>query len=368
MSGLLPVERPARLELRRVRVPLVTPFESSHGTESDRHAIVVTAVAEDGLVGWGECDALRHPTYTSEWQDGAFAILVDHLAPAALAGVPSGVRGHPMAAAAVHTAMVDLALRRAGRPLVQALGATPRSVPSTAVVGVAASLDALVAAVATRVERGHPMVKLKVGPGWAVDPVTALRSTWPDLALAVDANGSFVPGEHDPVIQRLDRCGLVYVEQPYAPGDLVDHVDLAARSSTLVALDESAASVDHLRAAVRLGFRGAINLKPARLGGLDETVRAHALVTEWGLEAWCGGMLELGVGRAAALAVAAMPGCGLPCDLGPSASYVAHDIAPAVELSATGELAVPSAPGVGVDPDVERLDAVTVERRALGGP
>ncbi|MGY6500223.1 MAG: o-succinylbenzoate synthase [Acidimicrobiales bacterium] len=367
MSGPLPVERPATVELHRVRMPLVTALQSAHGSEAERSVVVVAATADDGLVGWGECDALERPTYTGEWQDGAFRVLEQYLAPAAVSGGDAGVRGHPMAAAAVHTATVDLALRRRGDSLASAMGATSSAVGSTAVVGIAGSIDDLLVAVAERVASGHPMVKLKLRPGWDVDPVTAVRSTWPDLALAADANGTFDVDAHATVLDRLDRAGLCYLEQPFAPGDLVEHATASRRWSTPVALDESIASRHDLRSAIALGFQGAVNLKPARLGGLDEARLCHDLIVDSGLVAWCGGMLELGIGRAAALAVAALPGCELPTDLGPSTNYVERDLVPDQMLTSTGQLSVPTGPGLGVDPDRDRLAEFTVERRVVRG-
>lgn len=356
----LPRSRPDALELVRVAVPLPRPFRSAHGVEAVRRAVLVRAVGADGVEGWGECSALARPTYTGEWHDGAWLVLRHELAPAVVAGRDHGVRGHPMAVAAVEGALVDLALRRAGRSLAAALGATRHRVDTTAVVDLATGVDELLERVAAAVALGHRSVKLKVRPGADVGPLRAVRSTWPALAVAADANGAYA-GDPDAVL-ALDRLGLAYLEQPLDPDDLVGHAALTRRLTTPVALDESVPSPGAVAAALALGAADVVNLKPARLGGLAAAVEAHRLLVEAGVPAFVGGLLELGVGRATALAVAGLPGCTLPTDLGPSSRYVDDDLTPPFELGPDATLGVPTGAGIGVVPRPARLDEVAVER------
>ena len=367
MDELFPSGRLERIELVRVCVPLVDPMVSAHGVEHDRWSILVRAVGVDGVEGWGECPALAAPTYTHEWHEGAWMVLLHHLAPAALAGRAAGVRGHPMATAALEGALIDLELRRRGTSLAEAIGAVRSSVPSCAVLGVGSGVDEVVAAVERRLAAGVRAVKLKIRPGWDLEPLEAVRDRWPDLWLAADANGSY-EGVGVGGLSHLDDLGLAYLEQPLAPDDLVGTGRAAAELSTPIALDESATGLGAVAAALALGPVGAVNLKPARLGGIVACLDLHEMLVGRGVAMWCGGMLELGIGRAAALAVAALPGCGLPTDLGPSSAYVAADITTVpVELDDQGALAVPDGPGIGREPDPDRLEDVTVARRTIGG-
>jgi O-succinylbenzoate synthase len=52
------------IELRRVRLPLVSPFRTPLGTESVREALLVRVESDDGD-GWGECVAGSDPLYCS---------------------------------------------------------------------------------------------------------------------------------------------------------------------------------------------------------------------------------------------------------------------------------------------------------------
>ncbi|MBK5223140.1 MAG: o-succinylbenzoate synthase [Acidimicrobiia bacterium] len=365
--------RPVEIELRRLEVPLVEPIVAAHGTESVRRVVVVRATADDGIDGWGECDALARPTYTSEWHEGAWLVLRDLLAPAAVAGIDAGVTGHPMAMAAIEGALVDLRLRREGRSLAVELGASRRRIHSRAVLGMVgngvggdmsgpSAIDQLLAAVAERLADGHRSVKLKVRPGWDLEPLSAVRATWPDLDLAADANGSYRAGVDDDHLVGLDRLELAYLEQPLSAADLIGHAALRRRIATPVALDESITGPESLRIALDLGALDVVNVKPARVGGIGPSTSLHRVVVDHGIGAFCGGMYELGIGRSVALAVAAMPGFGSPADLGPTRRYVATDITPPLDLDREGSLAVPAGPGVGPVPDARRLDEVTVER------
>lgn len=387
------------LVLHRVVVPSVSSFAAAHGTTADRDVVLVSTAMADrpDVVGWGECPSLSTGGYVGADTDGAWAWLVGGGA-AAVATSAEG-RGAPvpqaqaMAAGAVRDALRDLGARRSGRsvldPVVaERLGPDP-SLPHGVVVGLAPSIDGLLAEVGAAVALGAALVKLKVVPGGAAAAVGAVRTAWPDLALAVDANGSFSsddPGERAELAGLAD-AGLWYVEQPWTPDDWHAHHRRWPATAPPVALDESvveAADVTWVAA----GGRGRIvNVKPARLGGAAAALAAAAELVEAGIDVFVGGMLETGVGRATALGVAATvatvmtgdrlgPRAGnlagtdpwvaraapLPTDLGPSARYLIDDLAGPVLAAGPGRVLVPVGPGIGVAPDPGRLAEVTVDR------
>jgi len=121
------------IELVRVQLPLRHAHRAAHGTEAVRDLILVGAAFDDGTVGWGECSALARPTYTSEHTAGAWLVLRDEVAPAVFAGRAPQVVGHPMASAAVLTALTDAVLKRAERSLATELAAAHGTNPLTAV-------------------------------------------------------------------------------------------------------------------------------------------------------------------------------------------------------------------------------------------
>ena len=352
------------MELRRVRMRLVAPFRSSEGVQHERDVLLVHVLSADGE-GWGECAALPEPTYTAEYTDGAADVLRRHLVPRLLAGADvdalDEVQGHPMAKAALRTAVLDAELRAAGTSLAQHLGAVRTRVPAGVAVGIPESRDAaeLVRTVSGHVERGYHRVKLKIEPGWDVEPVAAVRGAHPDLPLWVDANGAYARDPH--ALAALDPFALDCIEQPLAVDDLVGHARLAVSMATPVALDESIPSSAAAQTAFAVGACGLVSVKPGRVGGLHEAKRIHDL----GHPAWVGGMLETGIGRAAALALAALPGFTLAGELSASDRYYAEDLTEPFVLGPDGCLAVPDGPGIGVVPDPSALARRTVHLETL---
>jgi O-succinylbenzoate synthase len=349
-----------------VRLPLAIPLQSAASHRSERTVLLVHVIAREAE-GWAECVVEVEPTYAPEFLEAAVLVLRHHLLPRAWAG-PIGdvqalgphldaVRGHPMARASLELAILDAQLRAADRSLASWLGATAAAVPVGAALGLhddpadlLREADAALAAAAAR-------LRVKVSPGHAATPLLALRAhVGADVLLQADANGSFRfdDATHLAELERLDDVGLACLEQPFAPDDLVSHARLAARLATPVCLDEPITSIGALEAAVALGACGILCLKPARVGGWLAARAIHDRCTELGLPVWIGGMLETGIGRAANLAVAALPGMALPPDLDPRGRF--HpDLADPRLPGSDGLVTVPTGPGTGAVPDPELL-------------
>jgi O-succinylbenzoate synthase len=358
------------IELRTVRMPLAQPFTTAHGTRRGRDVVIIRALVADGPDGWAECVAEPEPTYWPEYTAGARHVLEHHLVPRLLAGRSlREVQGHHMAKAALEVATLDAGLRAEGRSVASFLGATRPVVPTGIALGLAPSIDRLVERARYWRELGHRSFKLKVTPAWHTEPVQAVRDAVGDeVALLVDANGSFRSDDPDHLATLRwladPVLDLVAVEQPFPADDLLGHAALARQVDTRICLDESIGSVRDVEVALALDACRAVNLKVGRVGGLLETRRIHARCREAGVALRCGGMLETGLGRALNLAVAALPGCTLPPDLAPSARYFTTDRTTPSEAP-NGTMIVPEAPGLGVEPLPEVLDAMTIDRRTL---
>jgi o-succinylbenzoate synthase len=215
-------------------------------------------------------------------------------------------------------------------------------------------------------DAGYVRIKLKIEPGWDVEPVRAVRERFgDDLLLQVDANTAYTLADARH-LARLDPFDLLLIEQPLPEDDVLGHAQLARAVRTPICLDESITSARTAAAAISLGACAIVNVKPARVGGYLEARRVHDVCAAHGVPVWCGGMLETGLGRAANVALAALPNFTLPGDTSASDRYYATDITAPFEL-ADGYLPVPTGPGLGVLPDAGRLAEVTtaVEELAL---
>jgi O-succinylbenzoate synthase len=356
-------------ELRRLGMPLVGPFRTSFGTETDRDILLVRVSTSDGPDGWGECVAPAGPLYSSEYVDGVIDVIRRFLAPMLfnaargvtaeqVAGVLEPVRGHRMAKAALEMALLDAQLRARGESFGAYLGAARDRVPCGVSVGIMDSIPQLLDAVAGYLEQGYLRVKLKIEPGWDVAPVRAVRERFGDIPLQVDANAAYTLADAR-TLARLDDFDLLLIEQPLAEEDIREHAELARLLRTPICLDESIVSAKAAADAIALRAARVVNVKPGRVGGYLEARRVHDVCRAHGIAVWCGGMLETGVGRAANVALAALPGFTLPGDTSASDRYYARDVTPPFVLD-SGHLAVPTGPGLGVEPLPDALAEFTV--------
>jgi O-succinylbenzoate synthase len=355
------------VELRLVGLPLVRPFRTSFGAQTEKLCIMARVIT-DRAEGWGECVADIEPGFSEEFNDATWLVMERFLIPAIfragpvraedLALVMRGVRGHPMAKATLVDAVLDAELRAEDRSLAAYLGADADRVACGVSVGIAPSVEQLLQQVDGYLAEGYRRIKLKIEPGTDVERVRAVREAHPDILLSVDANAAYSPDDAE-TFRALDDLRLLMIEQPLHHDDLVEHAKLQRLIRTDLCLDESIRSAADARAALELGACRVVNVKQGRVGGLLEARRVHDVCREVGAPVWCGGMLETGVGRAANLALAALPGFTLPGDTSASRRYFHEDLTEPFEMAPDGTMAVPTGPGIGVEPRADRLAAST---------
>ena len=241
------------VELRRVAMPLVSPFRTSFGTQTTRDVLLLRVVTDEAE-GWGECVAMAAPLYSSEYVDGAADVLRRFLVPAlAAAGAVDASSGRhassrrsratgwprPRSRWASSTPSCAPRAARSRREL----GAVHDRVPCGVSVGIMDDLGQLLDAVAGYLDEGYVRIKLKIEPGWDVEPVRAVRERFgDDVLLQVDANTAYTLADARH-LARLDPFDLLLIEQPLAEDDLLGHAELA-RLITHAGLP---GRVDHLR-------------------------------------------------------------------------------------------------------------------------
>ena len=359
------------IELRHVRMRLREPFETSFGVEIDRDCIILR-VESEGTTGWGECVAGITPGYSYETTKTAWHILSEFYVPTVLGREVADVedyhrrlgafKGHNLARAGLEMALWDLIGKMQGKALATILGGVAERVPVGVSIGIQPDPSALVDAVGRYVEAGYRRVKIKIKPGRDVGEVEAVRKSFPELPLQVDANSAYTL-EDVAIFEELDDHQLLLIEQPLAEDDLLDHSRLQARLQTPICLDESILSARHARQALQIDACRVINIKAGRVSGLLEGLAVHDLCYQAGVPVWCGGMLETGIGRAANLALASLPGFTLPGDISASDRYYAEDIAePRFTLNPDSTIDVPTGSGLGVEVVSDALDRVTLHR------
>lgn len=366
LSTLPPVEigdTTGFVRLRRRELDLVQPVVASHGEHRSRRILVVEVGTGESR-GWGECGAPDDASYTGETADAAATFLAD-VSPAALAGRSSltatmvrslvnaidsdACSRHPMAVAALETAVLDAQLRAARTAFESLFGTTPkRAAAAGATLGNVASntadassmIDLVVRHALEAVSAGYSRLKLKIGPGLrTTELVRQLRAVVAgDVVLLGDANGSY--GNDDVRhVASLGDLGLDIVEQPFAPHDTASHQALVSTGTIRVALDEGVRSAADALDALANHECTDVTLKPARFGYLA-CLEALDKLADHGAGAWIGGMFDSGVARWANVRLASHPSVTLASDIGASDRYWVHDLSEPVTANA-GLVAVP---------------------------
>ncbi|WP_377888073.1 o-succinylbenzoate synthase [Alkalihalobacillus sp. R86527] len=359
--------------LHHIKMKLKTPFVNSLETVKDRDLIVVEAIDQDGVSGFGEGVAFTTPWYTEETLTTSWHMLKDIMIPELKKHVfnhpsevtkhLSGIRRNTMAKYAIEGAVWDLYAKREKISLAHALGGTSKRIKAGVAVG-ASSPDQMLDEIEQRVSEGYERIKIKIKPSQDIQIISAIRKQFPTLDLMADANSAYRLDD-TAKLQRLDEYDLLMIEQPLGSDDIVDHASLQKKLSTPICLDESITSYDDVRRALQLQSCKIINIKPGRVGGLAVSKDIHDLCVQKQIPVWCGGMLESGIGRAHNIALASLPGFTIPGDISASSRYWEKDIITPEVTVDNGYISVPEGPGIGFDIDHHELSRLTLTTETL---
>ncbi|MCE5249879.1 o-succinylbenzoate synthase [bacterium] len=355
-------------------MPLIYPFRTAFGDDDTIESMLVRFRSGDSY-GWGESAPWKLPAYSPECSKTQFIISRDFIAPLLLgedihSGIElqerlSGIKGNHFAKAAFDLAWWDLHSRQLGKPLWQFIGGQNPTVDAGADFGIMESIDLLVRTIGASLQQGYKRVKLKYRPGWDIDMIDAVRTTFPDATIHIDCNSAYTLRDLD-MFKKLDRYHLAMIEQPLGHDDLIDHAALQARIETPICLDESITSPDKARKAIQIKACRWINIKPGRVGGTTHALTINSLCRDAGIPCWIGGMLESAVGAMHCLALATQPNMRYPSDIFPSERFYRNDLGiPSMKHSAPSQFTASMTPGAGAEPDPELLVKQTIEHAEL---
>jgi o-succinylbenzoate synthase len=358
------------IALHHVRVPLLEPFRISNGVISEKDAILVEVKTDNDVVGWGEASPMSGGFYSADTPESAWAALNSSLIPSVLnAGeidVPhfyEQLRAHPgdaFAKAGIEGALWGACGNTLKVPIAELLGGQSRLIPSGVAIGIYDHIEDLLERVSRYSADGYRRVKIKIQPGWDVEPVAAVRARFPDLPLMVDANAAYSLAD-SAVFRELDEQGLMMIEQPLAREAHAEAGELQRQLRTPLCADESAESMPALASIIENDAARIINIKVQRVGGLSEARLMLAAARAAGLECWVGTMPELGVASAQGLHLATLDGFTYPTDIEASTRWYVDDVtAPLIEIDARGYIRLPEGPGTGYRVVREKVERYSV--------
>lgn len=372
----------ASVTLYHIRLPFTHPFRTPKETLRERESIIVQVTDHAGRTGLGECVAFPTDWYLSETLPQDAQVLQRVLAPKVLGEVylhPSEASASfaadaraakfPMACGALEPALWDLYGKIVGKPLWQLLGGEPAgarragdvvgaaavacsdagkassvavasvasggtaNVAAGAVVGLGSADDTL-QAVRQCVNAGYRRVKLKVAPGAAAERVRAVRKEFPQLAITLDANQSFVEAD-SAELQELDGLNVLWIEEPLdpkrapqsGPSDLFARLARLQRGmKTPICLDESFESMAELRRALAYPELRCVAVKIGKFGGVQPALEFVRMAQKQGIQVWMGGMYDTGISKRLHAAFQTLPGVEVPGDIGSVTRYFPSDI------------------------------------------
>lgn len=354
---------------------MLAPFETSFG-RMEKKEVILVSVHSDGGTGYGESVAMSYPFYNEETTGTVWYMLEQFLIPrlfashlqhpAEVAKLFAPIRRNYMAKAALEGAVWDLYSKQQQLSLAAALGGSKQTIDVGVSIGIEPTVDQVLANVERFLAEGYKKIKVKIKPGFDLEVIEAIRRRFgEEVPLMADANSAYTLEQLDR-LKELDQYNLMMIEQPLAHDDIVDHAALQRELQTPICLDESIHTVEDARKAIQLGSCRIINIKIGRVGGLTEAKNIHDLCQQHNIPVWCGGMLELGVGRAHNIALTSLDNFTIPGDTSASSRYWHQDIVePAVELIAPGTLAVPTGSGIGYELNEATVKRYTVQQQSF---
>lgn len=358
------------VELIPIRVPMTEPFRISSGTVDAKESILIR-IEQDGRVGWGEASPMSGAFYSTETPESTLDFLSSRVIPDWIdSGTPgpewvsdrlASTEGNRFAWVGMEGALWDLRLQEEGRSFLDVFGAGSSPIESGLAIGIYPSIGELVDRTRHYLREGYKRIKIKIEPGWDLEPLEAIRKEFPGMPLMVDANAAY--GREDfSHLKHLDRFGLVMIEQPLSAEDLAGHAELQGLLETPICLDESAESLDRVREAARLGACRIVNIKVQRVGGLTAARGIHDFCRSAGIANWMGTMPELGIASLHALYLATLPNCLFPTDVESSARWYEEDVIDPPLSVKEGLIDIPEEHRVR-----PRVNESVIERRRTGG-
>ncbi|AMQ06113.1 MULTISPECIES: o-succinylbenzoate synthase [Sporosarcina] len=358
------------INIRKMKMRMKHPFTTSFGTFQDKDFLLLEVKDELGNTGWGESVAFHSPWYSEETLETNLHMIRDFLIPIVLGreiGHPdevselfAAIRKNNMAKSTLEGAIWDLYAKRNKLTLAKALGGERDKIEVGISIGIHENIANLVETVRGFVEEGYKRIKVKIKPGYDVDVIRELRKNFPDVPLMADANSAYTLDDIE-LLKQLDEFNLTMIEQPLASDDIIDHAKLQKQLKTPICLDESIHSLEDTRKAIELGSTQIINIKIGRVGGLTEAKKIHDYCMERQIPVWCGGMLESGIGRAHNVALTTLPNFILPGDTAGSSRYWEEDVITPEVVVEDGYITVPTAYGIGYEPNLKAMNKFTVD-------
>ena len=351
-------------------------FKTAKSSLALRDTIIIKVEDNARFSGFGEVVAFKEPFYTAETSDKAWDYLENIYLPVTLEhdfSHPFEIHQlfpHPlpMTIAGLENALCDLYFKSKDQNTIRSVfgEGLAESIDSGAVLG-DMSMNQLLSEAEKLLANGIQRIKLKISPtNSAYERVSTLRSNFPNLKIAVDANQSFSLKDWQ-VLQKLDELDLLCIEEAFDLSDesWADFAKIKSQIQTPLCFDESVQTLDQLKRLNDLPGKSVLNVKIGRLGGLYQTKQAIDFCRENNIGFWIGSMVESGISKILHVQLAALAGNLMAGDLSDSQHYFEEDlICPEIKFE-QGKMTLPTGPGLGVHIHEDAIKHYALKKRIM---
>ncbi|HVY15285.1 MAG TPA: enolase C-terminal domain-like protein [Rhodopila sp.] len=362
------------LRVHVVQIPARATHSHGIGDVSVVRTVLLELTTAGGLTGWGEASPWPAFSGTAEATVGA---LHGHLRPVLIGADPMRIEqimaradatvvGCPEAKAAVETALLDIAGKMAGLPVAELLGGRCRDVIPLSFSVANPDFDADLETIAALWADGVRLFKMKTGFAehrFDLMRLETLRGLYGDaIDLRIDYNQGMKPYEAVRRVRDLEVFRPTFIEQPVPRADLAAMAEIARVLDTPLLADESVFNAREALIGAQMRIADLFSLKIMKSGGLRRALEVAAVARAAGIGVYGGCMFETGVAHLAGThLMAAVPDLTLGCEFYMSTYYLQEDVLAEAFPVRNGMVAVPTGPGLGGEPDPERLGRWTVE-------
>ena len=368
-----PIPEGISFELAIAKLPLKRAFKTSFGEAHGTRVFLISKLED--CIGIGEAPVDPYPLYSGEFVESVKEF-VKKVIPevkskdtvSGVHGVLSKYRGNAFAKAMIEYSILTLLSCITNTSLVKAVGGRPFPLPVQESIGIVDSIEELLKWAEEAISWGARRLKVKIKPGWDVEPLRTLAREFPGIPILADANGSFSPlkDSHWEILSEVAQYANS-IEQPFPPGDLVNSAKLSSEEGVEVTLDESVTSptnvIEMATLNEELGSLLSMNLKPPRMGGLINSLKSVELAQQYNVPLFIGGSLETVVGRSLNMVVASTVSRNLePSDFSPDQYFYERSLAKDPFDIECGFVRLRDEPGLMFDIDLDYLMSKAIEK------
>nr|WP_279819676.1 muconate/chloromuconate family cycloisomerase [Comamonas aquatica] len=358
-----------RVETFLVDLPTIRPHQLSMATMNGQTLMLVRLYCSDGTVGVGEGTTIGGLAYGAESPEGMKLAIDTYFAPllvgadashvpAIMAKLDKAIRDNRFAKCAVETALFDALGQRTGLPVSQLLGGRVReSLPVAWTLASGDTAKDIDEAERMLAQRRHNIFKLKIGRRAVADDVAhvaAIKKALGDrAAVRVDVNMAWSELQAQHGLAALADAGCELAEQPVATAEALAR--LKGRYPIAIMADESLTGPASAFALARVAGADVFAVKIEQSGGLLAAQQVAAIADAAGIALYGGTMLEGAVGTVASAHVfATFRDLQWGTELfGPL--LLTEEILIQPLQYQDFQLAVPTAPGLGIALDEDRV-------------